>query len=53
MSKFIDSLSDKKWANSRRKRLEQVAFDAWTRSGKIYGTQNGVKTRLESSTKQA
>lgn len=35
-SKFLDSLSDRKWAQSRYKRLEQAAFDAWAGSGRIY-----------------
>lgn len=52
-SKFLDSLSDKHWAQSRYKRketgtivgyycdvLEQAAFDAWAGSGRIY--QKGV-----------
>ena len=32
----MDPLSDKVWANSRAKKLEQAAFDAWTGKGRIY-----------------
>jgi len=35
-TKFLDSLSDRKWGASRYKKLEQAAFDAWTGSGKIF-----------------
>lgn len=47
-SKFLDSLSDRKWAESRYKRLEQAAFDAWTGSGRIY--QKGVWRDKETGT---